>query len=138
METAHLKAARTETMKKPAARGYEFGLKVCDFDPYGAEGQRCRLEMRALQRYAGKGAPDAPAPKPGSRERQLGRMRQKVSRKIGETYVFGEIVSKGLTHLLRELAASAGGRLERVAIIIRRTPRFSERQPTWTVFLAVP
>jgi hypothetical protein len=125
-------------MKKPEARGYYFALYVGGFDPYGAKGQRCRLEMRAMKGYAGKGAPSAPASKPGSRERQLGRMRQKVSRKLGQTYLYGEIASKTLTHLLSELATSSGDKLEHVAVIIRRTPRFSERQPTWTAFLAIP
>jgi hypothetical protein len=138
METGRLRSTRAQTIRKLAPRPDSVTLYVGSFDPAGVEGQSVRLEMRAIKDYAGKGGPRTPALKPGTRQRRIGRLRQKISRKLGQTYLFGTISSKTVTHVLRELAATAGGTLEHVAVIIRRTPRPKEIQPEWTVFLAVP
>lgn len=162
METARLKAARTETMKKVSSD--YFALYVGPFDPAAVvEGQNCRLEMRVLKEFGPRGGVPAPVSKPGSRERQLGLAREKVGRKLGYTYLFAIIASKTLTHLLRELTDSASGTLEHVAVIIRPMPKPRrpqvrstvvwpppndedylyaspprEPQPRWAILLAIP
>jgi hypothetical protein len=124
METAHLKAARTEKTKKFSRS--DFALYLGDFDPAPpVEGQSCRLEMRGLKTYGG--GKDGLISRPGTRERRLGRARQKVS-KQGQSYLYAEIPSKNLTCILRELEDTAG-RLKRVAVIIRPMPRPKKPQP---------
>lgn len=136
IDVRELKHQRHTVQAMASPRPRELRVGVSDFDPSGGPGQRAVLHLVVPARtYIGKGSGGRAARSAGKPVRQLARLYQ---REPGNLFgLSGSLENTKLTSLLTHLKSEAGGQLETVDLLIRRTPLPSERDAVWTVFIAL-
>lgn len=138
IEVKPFKSARASVSKLARPRPSSLRIGVRDFEPFGEEGQVCPLHLFCpMKTNYERATSQWPARREGVRTRDLARMYQNSP---GQALwsLHGWMVNTNLTRLLEYLELEAGSKLVEVDLIVRRTPLRTEKQPVWTLYIAVP
>jgi hypothetical protein len=131
------KSARASVSKLARPRPSSLRLGIRDFDPRGREGQVCPLHLFCpMKTFYERATEQWPARREGVRVRNLARLYENAGGNSLWT-LHGSLVNTNMTRLLAHLKDEAGDTLSEVELVARRTPLRTEKQPVWTLYIAL-